>query len=139
LEQLANVSASIDALPESLDSRLWAGGKLVLGGVDGAKIVTFGGTNQTAVITSGDIEQEATETMLTLARPVVDNGSATVQVASRYRLDGNLSYSPAVAADSENRIPLRSRGKYHRISLTPTGTWRTAVGVDVEVKAVGGR
>jgi len=139
LEQLANVSSSIDALPESLDSRLWAGGKLVLGGVDGAKIVTFGGSNQTAVITSGDIEQEATETILTLARPVVDNGSATVQVASRYRLDASLTYSTAAAADSENRIPLRSRGKYHRISLTPTGTWRTAVGVDVEVKAVGGR
>jgi hypothetical protein len=139
LEQLANVSSSIDALPESLDSRLWAGGKLVLGGVDGAKIVTFGGSNQTAVITTGDIEQEATETILTLARPIVDNGSATVQVASRYRLDDTITYSSAVAADSENRIPLRSRGKYHRISLTPTGVWKTAVGVDVEVKAVGGR
>lgn len=139
LEQLANVSSSIDALPESLDSRLWAGGKLVLGGVDGAKIVTFGGSNQTAVITSGDIEQEATETILTLARPVVDNGSATVKVASRYRLDDSITYSTPIAADSENRIPLRSRGKYHRISLTPTGVWNTAVGVDVEVKAVGGR
>jgi hypothetical protein len=112
---------------------------LVLGGVDGAKIVTFGGSNQTAVITTGDIEQEATETILTLARPIVDNGSATVQVASRYRLDDTITYSTAVAADSENRIPLRSRGKYHRISLTPTGVWKTAVGVDVEVKAVGGR
>lgn len=139
LEQLANVSSSIDALPESLDSRLWAGGKLVLGGVDGAKIVTFGGSNRTAVLTTGDIEQEATETILTLARPIVDNGSATVQVASRYRLDDTITYSTAVAADSENRIPLRSRGKYHRISLTPTGVWKTAVGVDVEVKAVGGR
>jgi hypothetical protein len=139
LEQLANVSASLDALPESLDSRLWAGGKLVLGGVDASRLVTFGGANQTAVLTTGDIETEATETILTLARPIVDNGSATVQVASRYRLDGNLSYSTAVAADSENRIPLRSRGKYHRVSLTPTESWITAVGVDVEVKAVGGR
>jgi hypothetical protein len=139
LEQLANVSASLDALPESLDSRLWAGGKLVLGGVDASRLVTFGGANQTAVLTTGDIETEATETILTLARPIVDNGSATVRVASRYRLDGNLSYSTAVAADSENRIPLRSRGKYHRVSLTPTENWITAVGVDVEVKAVGGR
>jgi hypothetical protein len=139
LEQLANVSASLDALPESLDSRLWAGGKLVLGGVTTSRLVTFGGANQTAVLTSGDIEAENTETILTLARPIVDNGSATVQVASRYRLDGNLSYSTAVAADSENRIPLRSRGKYHRVSLTPTGTWNTAVGVDVDIKTVGGR
>jgi hypothetical protein len=139
LEQLANVSSSIDALPASLDSRLWAGGKLVLGGVTANRLVTFGGAVQTAVLTTGDIEQEATETMLTLARPIVDQGSATVQVASRYRLDGNISYSTAVAADEENRIPLRSRGKYHRVSLTPTGTWATAVGVDVDIKPVGGR
>jgi len=139
LEQLANVSASLDALPESLDSRLWAGGKLVLGGVASSRLVTFGGANQTAILTSGDIEAENTETILTLARPIVDNGSATVRVASRYRLDGSLSYTTAVAADSENRIPLRSRGKYHRVSLTPTGTWNTAVGVDVDLKSVGVR
>jgi hypothetical protein len=139
LEQLANVSASLDALPASLDSRLWAGGKLVLGGVTADQLVTFGGANQTAVLTTGDVEVEATETILTLARPIVDNGSATVSVAARSRLDGNLNYTSPVAADSENRIPLRSRGKYHRISLTPTESWNTAVGVDVEVKAVGGR
>jgi hypothetical protein len=139
LEQLANISTNLDALPESLDSRLWAGGRLVLGGVDGAKLVTFGGPELTAVLTTGDIEQEATETILTLARPIVDNGSATVSASSRYRLDGNINYSTPVAADSENRVPLRSRGKYHRVSLTPTGNWNTAVGVDVEMKAVGGR
>ena len=139
LEQLANVSASIDALPASLDSRLWAGGKLVLGGVAADQLVTFGGANQTAVLTTGDVEVEATETILTLARPIVDSGSATVSVAARSRLDGNLNYTSPVAADSENRIPLRSRGKYHRISLTPTESWNAAVGVDVEVKAVGGR
>lgn len=139
LEQLANISASLDALPDSLDSRLWAGGRLVLGGVDDAKLVTFGGANLSAVLNTGDIEQEATETILTLARPIVDNGSAAVSASSRYRLDGNISYSASVAADSENRVPLRSRGKYHRVSVTPTGDWVTAVGVDVEIKAVGGR
>lgn len=139
LEQLANISSSLDALPATLDSRLWAGGKFVLGGVKSDRLVTFGGPNQTATITTGDIETEATETILTLARPIVDNGSATVSVAARYRLDGDINYSTPVAADSENRIPLRSRGKYHRVSLTPTEDWITAVGVDVDVKAVGGR
>jgi hypothetical protein len=139
LEQLDNISASIDALPASLDSRLWTGGKLILGGVSGARIVTFAGTDLTGTINTGDITVEGQETLIRLARPQIDNGSATVSVASRKRLDGAISYSTAVAADSENRVSLRSRGNYHRLSITPTGNYDTAVGVDVDIVPVGGR
>jgi hypothetical protein len=138
VEGLDLYSASLDALPASLDSRLWAGGQIVLGGVRDAKIVTFSGNPLTAVLTTGDIEQPV-NTMLRLARPLVANGSATVSVASRFRLDGNLNYSTAVAASSENRIPLRSIGRYHRVSLTPTGNWTNATGVEVEIVPAGGR
>lgn len=139
VEGLDLYSASLDDLPASLDSRLWAGGQIVLGGVRDAKIVTFSGTPLTAVLTTGDIETEAANTMLRLARPLVDNGSATVSVASRFRLDATLSYSTALAASTENRIPLRSLGRYHRVSLTPTGNWTKAVGVEVEIVPTGGR
>lgn len=139
LEQLDNISASLDALPASLDSRLWTGGKLILGGVSGARIVTFAGTDLTGTINTGDITVEGQETLIRLARPQIDNGSATVSVSSRKRLDGAISYSAAVAADSENRVSLRSRGNYHRLSITPTGNYDTAVGVDVDIVPVGGR
>lgn len=138
VENLDNYSASLDALPASLDSRLWAGGQIVLGGVSGAKVVTFSGPSSTAVLTTGDIDA-GTNSILKLARPLIDNGSADVSVASRQRLDTVLSYSTAVSASSENRISLRSNGRFHRISLTPTGNWTKAVGVDLDFYPTGTR
>lgn len=138
VEGLDIYSASLDALPASLDSRLWAGGQIVLGGVRDTKIVTFSGDPLTAVITTGDIEQPV-NTMARLARPLVEDGSATVSVASRFRLDGNLNYSTPVAASTENRVSLRSLGRYHRVSVTPTGNWRNVTGVEVEFIPAGGR
>lgn len=139
LEQLDNFSLSLDALPESLDSRFWAGGKLVLGGVRGDQLITFGGDDQEAQLVTADLEVPNTETLLSLARPIVDGGSADVKVAARARLDGNIVYGSFVSADSENRVSLRSRGKYHRVWLKPTGSWNYVVGVDLEIKPVGGR
>ena len=138
LESLALLYPSIDTVPASLDSRVWAGGKLLFGGVDGAKIISFGGSNLTADITSGDIDTGA-ETLVTLARPMIDNGSATVAVASRKRLDANISYSTPVAASADNRVSLRSRGRYHRVSVVPTGNWTSAVGVEVDLIPTGVR
>ena len=45
-----------------------------------------------------------------------------------------MDFYTDVAADSENRISLRSNGKYHRLRLTPTGAnWKTAVGMEVDI------
>jgi hypothetical protein len=139
LESLADLYPNIDTVPASLDSRVWAGGKLLQGGVDGNKIVSFGGTNLTATLQTGDVEAQGLESIVTLARPLIDGGSATVAVASRKRLDGNISYASPVAADSDNRVSLRSRGKFHRLSVVPTGNWTSAVGVDVDLIPTGGR
>ena len=130
---------TLESVPASLDSRLWVGGKLLAGGVKGAKIISFGGPNLTATIQTGDIEAQGLETLATLARPIIDGGSCTVAIASRKRLDGNISYATAVAADSDNRVSLRSRGKYHRLSIVPTGNWSSAVGTDLDLVSCGGR
>lgn len=139
LESLALLYPSIDTVPASLDSRIWAGGKLLQGGVDGAKIVSFGGSNLTATLTTGDISANGLETIVTLARPIIENGSATVSIASRKRLDASITYGSAIAADSDNRVPLRSRGKFHRLSVVPTGNWTSAVSMEVDFTPTGGR
>ena len=78
--------------------------------------------------------------MVTLARPQIDNGSATVSVASRTRLNQELSFGTQVAADSENRVSLRSNGNYHRFKIVPTGdNWATAVSLDVDLSGQGTR
>jgi len=139
LEQLDSISGSIDALTTSLDSRLYIGGKYFLGGTYGTRVMTYTGVNQTAVISTGDLDIGA-NSVVTLARPIVDNGSATVAIASRTLLNQGVSFNTAVAASSENRVPLRSAGRYHRLKVTPTGdNWNNAISVDVDVTPQGVR
>lgn len=139
LEQLDSISASIDALTTSLDSRLYIGGKYFLGGTYGTRVMTYTGASQTAVISTGDLDIGA-NSVVTLARPIVDNGSATVAIASRTLLNQGVSFNTAVAASTENRVPLRSAGRYHRLKVTPTGSnWNNAVSVDVDVVPQGVR
>jgi hypothetical protein len=137
LEDLDNFSTSIDALTISLDDRQWTGGQLLLAGTKGAKIVTFSGAYKQAALTSGDIDMG--RSVVTLARPIVDDGSGSVAVASRELLDDAITFGDASVADSEGRCGLRSAGRYHRIKTTPSGTWRTAVAVDVDVSGQGNR
>jgi hypothetical protein len=139
LEGLDSISSSIDALTVSLDSILYMGGKYFLGGTSGAYVVTYNGQPATGTITTGDIDAGG-RSVVTLARPQVDGGSASVAVASRTLLSEVPSYGTAVAADSENRVSLRSNGRYHRLKVTPTGSnWKTAVSIDVDFSGQGVR
>jgi hypothetical protein len=140
LEALDNFNASIDALQTSLDSRQWLGGKMLFSGVRGDKIVTFTGANKTATIETADINQSPVATMITLAKPVVDNGSASVAISSRFLLNEAANFNTAVAANSENRVGLRSMGKYHRLRVSPSGdNWSSAIGVEIEAQPAGMR
>lgn len=139
LENLDSISASIDTLPVSLDSILYMGGKYFLGGTSGAYVVTYNGQPATGQLITGDLNAGG-RSVVTLARPQVDNGSATVSVASRTLLSEVPSFGTAVAADSENRVSLRANGNYHRFKVTPTGSnWSTAVSLDVDLMGQGGR
>lgn len=139
LEDLDSFSTSIDALPVSLDSVLYMGGKYFLGGTSGAYVVTYNGPNATGEIITGDVNA-GSRSVVTLARPQVDNGSANVSVASRTLLSQAITFGTPVAADAENRVSLRSNGNYHRFKITPTGeSWTTAVNMDVELAGQGTR
>lgn len=138
LEQLDNYSASLDALAVSLDSPQWAGGQLILVGTTGEKLITFGNSKKSAYVVSGDISMGRSTVML--AKPIVDNGSASVAVSSRDLLSDLVIFGDTVAADYENRVSLRSNGEYHRIKVIPTGdNWKTLVGTEIEVVKQGNR
>ena len=139
LEELDSISGSIDALTTSLDSLLYVGGKYFLGGTYGTRVYSFTGASLTGSIATGDIDVGA-NSVVTLARPIVDNGSGSLSIASRTLLNQSVTYGTSTAADSENRVSLRSAGRYHRLKLTPTGVaWKTAVAVDVDVTPQGVR
>lgn len=140
LEGLDTFSSSIDALETSLDSRQWIGGKMMLAGVKDAKIITFTGVNSTATIQTGDLSAENLKSAVTLIQPIVDNGSASVAISSRNLLTEQVTFGSSTSADSENRVSIRSMGRYHQLQFTPSGdNWKTAIGADVEIVPMGGR
>jgi hypothetical protein len=135
----AAASRTIDTLATTLDDRLYAGGKFLFGGVRDTRIITFTGLPATATITTNDLEY-GYNSVLTLIRPSVDNGSADVSVASRRMLDDTITYSTPISASSENRCAVRSAGRYHRVSITPTGAnWFSAIGIDLDYTEQGTR
>jgi len=135
----ATALKTIDTLTTTLDDRLYAGGKFLFGGVRDTKIITFTGTPATANIVTNDLEY-GYNSVLTLIRPSVDNGSASVSVASRRMLDDTITYGTAVTASQEDRCAVRSAGRYHRVALTPTGAnWFSAIGMDIEYSEQGTR
>lgn len=137
LEQL-DIYTDLEGVPASLDSRLWAGGKPLFAGVRGDQVIVFGGDPMAAEIITGDVE-EGLQSIVKLAYPQVDGGSGSVAVSSRFRLDGATVFGADIPASSENRVPLRSVGRYHRLKIKPTGTWNSMMAVDVELQPVGGR
>ena len=139
LEELDTISGSLDALGQSLDSAAFIGGQHFLGGTKGTEVFSFTGLPRAGLIQTGDIDV-GSNSVVTLARPQVDGGSADVAIASRSRLDNDLTYSTPIAASAENRAPLRSAGRYHRLSVTPTGdNWKNAIAVDIDIVSQGVR
>lgn len=138
LEQLDSYG-TVDSIEVSFDARQWAGGKFFVAGTFGSNVVSLEGPSLTGNLVTGDLQLDNANSVVTLARPIIDGGSATVSVASRKLLSAEVTFGTGVTADSENRVPLRSAGRYHRIKVVPSGTWVTAVGVDVELAEQGVR
>jgi hypothetical protein len=135
----AAAAKTVDSLVTTLDDRLYKGGKFIFGGVRDAKIITFTGAYATGNIITNDLEY-GYNSVVTLVRPSVDNGSATLQIASRKMLDDTITYSTTKTTDQEDRCSVRSAGRYHRISLTPTGAnWNSAIGMDIDYSEQGTR
>jgi len=123
----------------SLDSQLYTGGKFLLSATRGNKIVTFTGASSSARIDTGYIGSQYNSTV-TLARPIVDNGSAQVAILSVNLLSEVKDFGAYTSANSENRVPLRSNGKYHKLSIKPTGaSWSNALAIEIDIMPQGVR
>ena len=134
-----DVFGDLEEITTSFDSRIWLGGKMQFAGVKDAKVITFSGQNNTAYIETGDIEIPGSTSAITMAKPIVDNGSANVALVSRRLLDEPVVFGSQTVADSENRVSIRGVGRYHRLQLTPTGLWKNAIGMDIELNGLGTR
>lgn len=138
LESL-DIYGTLDSLGVTLDSRQYVGSGLLFGGVSNNKIITFTGARKEASLITGDFGVPNSRSVLTLGRPIIDNGSGSIAVASRVNLDDSISFSTPIAADDENRISLRSAGRYHRAKVVPSGLWTSALAVDIDLAPQGNR
>lgn len=130
---------TVDTISTSFDSRIWTGGKTQFVGGSGAKIVTFSGSSLTGTIQTGDLEAPGQTSTINMSRPLVDGGAGQVAFATRNRLVDAISFGSYTSADSEGRAAFRTTGRYHRLSVQPSGSWTTAIGIDFDLLPAGRR
>ena len=139
LERLGVLYPKLDTdVPAPLDDRVFMGGKYVFSGTSGKRVVSFTGVCENPRLETLDIEV-GYQSVVTQARPIIDNGQANISVASRQALDDTIEFGP-VSVPFENRNNLRSGGRYHRIRLEPVGeNWTTAIATDLNITPSGQR
>jgi hypothetical protein len=129
----------LDDMPISLDSGLLIGGQFSFCGAEDKHVVAFSLLPETCYMTTNDMEFDGFS-VATVAMPIIENGSAEFQIASRNSLNENILFSNNSVTSAENRADLRSGGKYHRVRIHPTGVkWTNAVGFDLAVTPQGSR
>lgn len=144
LEALDSLSSSIDGLTTSLDSRFYAGGFFQLSASKDKKLQTLTGQQLDAVLETNEFEAAPMrQSVVRGVTPYVTSRDVaptlTVQVGSRSRQIDTTSFSNAVSLNDDNNCPVRASGRYHRVRVNASGTWRYALGVDVDAVTLGKR
>ena len=144
LEALDNISSSLDALGTSLDSRFFRGGQSAFAASTNSKIASFTGDALSATLETGEFEPEnLRKSLVKSVTPYVTSKDVaptlTVSVGSRSRQIDTVSFTNTAQLNSDNIVPVRSNGRYHRVRVTASGTWRYALGVDVDAVGLGRR
>lgn len=146
LEQLDNVSASLDALPASLDSDIWAAsGRTLLGAFSTAhKLAYFSGANLAASIRTGEAQLiPGRKALVTRARPKVQGSSVSMTVTPYTR---DLQHASATVGtigtvNSNGFARLRAKARYHQaqLDIAAGGVWDHAEGIQFEAVSAGAR
>lgn len=121
LEQLDNINPNLDLLTPSLDSRVWTGGRMILGAVDTShRLAYFTGDNLAPQVQTS--EQEAIpqrRALVNRVRPQVDGGTPSVSIGVRnLPTDTTVTYGTAVAMDANGNCNVRANGRYFRALIT---------------------
>lgn len=141
LEGLDTVSTDLDALPASLDSRIWTGGAQSLAAFDSDhKLNTFAGTAMDATVDTGEMQlSPGMRSSVLWARPLTDGSAASVALRSRNRLADTASYGSASTQDSTGICALRSNARYHAARTTTSGAFNFIQGVELHYTQEGER
>lgn len=125
LDALASLYGTLDAVPFSLDSRVWTGGKTLLAGFDSShKLGYFNGTNLAPQIETSEAKPFPTSrARVSKVTPIVDAGTPSCSIGHRTRPMDSLVYSTAVAMNVLGDCPVDVDDEMIRVRLTlPAGT-----------------
>jgi len=132
-------------LPASLDGAIYRGGEFLFAASKDNKIQTFTGDVLSATVETSEFE--AKPGSLSLLRNIIPyvtlrpsaSGTVTAQVATRNRQIDTYTFGSAASLNTDNLIPVRSNGRYHRVRLNLSGGWKKAQGIDVDFGIMGRR
>ncbi|MFA7256047.1 MAG: hypothetical protein WC047_00530 [Kiritimatiellales bacterium] len=141
LDSLDSVSASLDSLEFSLDSRVWIDNTISLSAFNtDHKLCFFSGTALDATIETGEVEiTPGKRTRLSRIRPMVDGGSSvTMQIGTRNALTESVTWSAETAPNATGDVEVRNNARYHRARVKVSGGFTHAQGVDIVEISEGG-
>jgi hypothetical protein len=140
LDDLDEVTTDLDALPYSLDSKLWVAGSMNFAAFDSThKLNNFTGTALDATLETGDRQLiNSRRSTIINTRPVVEQGTGTVQVGARNNYTTSPTFSAVTSVNADGEAPLISEGRYHRFRVKTTGDFDLTQGLEVEISP-GGR
>lgn len=144
LESLDDISSSLDALPFSLDSRVWQGGAPLLAAFNTSyELISFNGNASAATLTTQEMgDSGGRVTFIREIYPVVDTADLTIATGSRFRRSDNVSWSTERAPSAATGMVMgRSRGRFHRfrVTIASGALWTHAQGIDVTPQQAGTR
>lgn len=140
VDDLDNLSSTVDGLSIQLDSRFFKGGQYFFGGAYGSKIYAFTGAPLTATIETGEAPiSMGKHSIVTRVYPYYEDGDVSVSIGTRDTQAAAVSFSSSSAPNSAGFSPFRSQGRYHRARLSLSNGWSKVIGIDVETREIGRR
>tara|TARA_Y100001937_G_C7136366_1_gene340206 strand:+ start:1932 stop:3395 length:1464 start_codon:yes stop_codon:yes gene_type:complete len=140
MDQLDNLSATLDGLTTVLDSPFYKGGEFFFGGAVNNQIFTFTGEPKSATIETGETTLNVGKhTLVTKIFPYYDGGTVNLQIGTRNNQTDAATFTSSVSPNNDGFAPFRSQGRYHRAKFIISGSWSNALGIDFESTALGNR
>lgn len=134
LEDIAALYPSIEDVPYSLDSYVWAGGRPAFAGFNSdGTFGFFSGGAAAATLETANVQDASERSFVNAVRPITDAAGVSVAVGARDSHSDTVTWGNASTANSRTGLcPARSSGRLHKYRMTiPADTeWTIAHGVE---------
>jgi len=141
LDELDSISTDLDALPYSLDSKLWKGGSMDMAAFDrNHRLYTFSGIPLDATIDMTEVRAGPGRLIeVTNLRPLIEGAGTTsiAQVGHRMSQDASPTWTTTATANASGEVNVRIHSRFARVRLKATGTWKHIQGVDMYISERG--